>query len=284
MRQNRGRKNDDMTATYKIADLDVVNYTNKVKGTLSKHFRADSAIRYGSSTAQVTLASLAGAAETAGWSVSTASGLGLGAGYIFSLGQIFNTKDKAQAYEQAFTAVQAAEATYYFHRLGMTFATDGGRTVVVSTNPEGRSDVPSSTNLTPDGETLYYRVSKTLKVLNDTLASRIPDLQDLKDATGDTSTAVKPPAKSGDAPTSGDVADMMKRRTNPKNLQGSTGKVGDTNNKAKGNGETDGQDAPPKKDGQDSNKLGPSDAVIGGGGDAPVTITPKPKGTPAPSH
>ena len=35
------------------------------------------------------------------------------------------------------------------------------------------------------GETLYYRVSKILKVLHDTLSGKIPDLQDLKGANGE---------------------------------------------------------------------------------------------------
>lgn len=195
MRQNQGKPNNDLTATYHIADLDVINYTDKVKEGLMKHFKADSALRSGSAATQVTLATLAGAAETAGWSVSTASGLGLAAGYIFSLGQVFNAKDKAQAYEQAFTAVQAAEATYYFYRLGMSFNTVGGRTVVLRGDSNGRDDVPSSTHLTPDGETLYYRVSKVLKVLDDALANKIPDLQDLKDAKGDGGGSAASPAK-----------------------------------------------------------------------------------------
>jgi hypothetical protein len=63
----------------------------------------------------------------------------------------------------------------------------------------GRNDVPSSTNFTPDGETLYYRVGKILKVLDDTLAARIPDLQDLKEANGE-SGGKGSPAKTADAP------------------------------------------------------------------------------------
>jgi hypothetical protein len=46
---------------------------------------------------------------------------------------------------------------------------------------------PPSDCLTPHGQTLCYRVIKTLKVLEDVLANKIPDLQDLKDAKGDTS-------------------------------------------------------------------------------------------------
>lgn len=198
MRQNPGKKTDDLSAVYRIADLDVINYTNRVKETLSKHFKADSALRYGSSTAQVTLAALAGAAATAGWAASTASGFGMASAYVFSLGQRLDAKGKAQTYEQAFTAVQGAEATYYFYRLGMGFKKEDGRTIVMRGDPNGRSDIPSRTHFTPDGETLYYRVSKVLKVLNDVLASKIPDLQDLKEAHGESS-ASGSPAKTIDA-------------------------------------------------------------------------------------
>lgn len=78
----------------------------------------------------------------------------------------------------------------------MKFAegTDSHKTVDTSA-ATNRGDIPSEKFLTPDGESLYYRVSKILKVLDDTLAAKIPDLQDLKEAQGE-STAVGSPAKS----------------------------------------------------------------------------------------
>jgi len=145
---------------------------------------------YGTSATSATLGALAGAAKAIGWGVSTASGLGLGATYVFGIGRIFDPKGNAQAYEQAFTTIQAAEAAYYFHRLGMGFDAKTGR--VTWRDSAARGDIPSQDLLTPDGETLYYRVSKILKVLNDTLASKIPDLQDLKAAQGETTTPASP--------------------------------------------------------------------------------------------
>jgi len=294
MRQNNGKKNTDLTLEYKLADIDVVNYTDKVKESLARHFNGNSALRYGSATTQMTLATLAGAAKTAGWSVGTASGLGLAAGYVFSLGQVFNAKDKAQTYEQAFTAVQAAEATYYFHRLGMTFTTENGHTIVVSANPNGRNDVPSSTNYTPDGETLYYRVGKILKVLDDALASKIPDLQDLKDAQGDTSTAVKPPAKSGDAPSTGTTgtshssqsatssSSTTKNATNSTD-GGTTKGSASSNDKTSTASKADADKNTPLPVAADPTKLQPAVRVIGGGGGQPVTITPATGASQAPS-
>jgi hypothetical protein len=111
--------------------------------------------------------------------------VGLGATYAFGMGQIFQSRAKAQAYEQSYTQIQAAEATYYFHQLGMSFDKSTGK--VVPGNPMGKDDIPSQTNLTPDGETLYYRTTKILKVLADTLAGIIPNLEDLKEAYGQSS-------------------------------------------------------------------------------------------------
>ena len=187
---------DDVTVLYHITDPYVLNFTDEVKRKLANRSNVHRGIRYGSATTQATLGALAGAAETAGWSASVASGLGMGAIYIFGLGQIFDSKAHAQAYEQAFTAIQSAEATYYFYRLGLRFKESpekSGKFVVDDSRintPEAKAnarDIPPSDRLTPDGRRLYYRVVKTLKVLNDVLADKIPNLQDLKDAQGDTS-------------------------------------------------------------------------------------------------
>jgi hypothetical protein len=52
-------------------------------------------------------------------------------------------------------------------------------------------DIPQKDRLTIDGETLYYRVTKTLKVLDDALEQKIPSLEDLRDSMSD-STGVPP--------------------------------------------------------------------------------------------
>lgn len=119
---NSGRDvKDDVTAPYHIADRDVLNFTDEVKRKLANRSNVHRGICYGSATTQATLGVLAGAAETAGWSASVASGLGMSATYIFGLGQICDSKGHAQAYERAFIAIQSAEATYYFYRLGLRF-------------------------------------------------------------------------------------------------------------------------------------------------------------------
>ena len=200
---------DDVRVKYSVTDWDVLNFTDEVKRKLANRSSFHMGVRYGSAGTQATLGALAGAAKTFGWGISTASGFGLGATYIFGMGQIFDAKSHAQAYEQSFTAIQAAEATYYFNQLGMGFETDKatGKTIVLKGDKNGRSDIPSQTNITPDGATLYYRVSKILKVLGDMLASKIPDLQDLKDAKGDsTGGPASPAAPSGPSTSTSDGA------------------------------------------------------------------------------
>jgi len=191
---------DDVRVKYSVTDLDVLNFTDEVKRKLANRATFHIGVGYGAAGTQATLGALAAAAKTFGWGVATASGLGLGATYVFGMAHIFDPKGHAQAYEQASTAVQAAEASYYFHQLGMGFSSVEGRKIVDLSHAHSRSDIPSDSVLSPDGETLYYRVTKILKVLNDVLASQIPDLQDLKDAKGDSSGSVASPAKPVDAP------------------------------------------------------------------------------------
>lgn len=194
---------DDVRVRYTVTDLDVLNFTDEVKRKLRNRSSFHMGVRYGSAGTQATLGALAGAAKTFGWGVSAASGLGLGATYIFGMGQIFDAKAHAQAYEQAYTAIQAAESSFYFSQTGMHFAKDAsGKTIVVlpKTTPESAKTIPYSDRLTPDGQTLYYRATKILKVLADVLASKIPDLQDLKDSTVTSSESTTPPAKPTGAP------------------------------------------------------------------------------------
>lgn len=192
---------DDVTVPYQITDWDVLNYTDEVERKLANRAHIHAALRYSSATGQVTLTSLAAAASTAGWGVSTASGLGLGAGFLYSLSQIFDAKGQSQAYEAAYTAIEKAETGYFFHQLGYTLTrgADGRFRVVRDTSREpgtysaDGANIPARDRLTIDGETLYYRVIKTLKVLDDALAQRIPNLQDLQDAVGEAPTPTPRP-------------------------------------------------------------------------------------------
>jgi hypothetical protein len=176
---------DNVAVVYRVTDLDVLNFSDEVKRKLRNRSNFHMGAQYGAVGTQATLGALAGAAETVGWGVATASGLGLGATYVFGMGKIFDSKAHAQAYEQAYTAIQAAEAKFYFYQLGMRFKEVEKKYIVDPTSGSPNSNVPSGDSLSPDGERLYYRVTKILKVLDDALSAKIPDLQDLKDANGE---------------------------------------------------------------------------------------------------
>ena len=188
-RQGSPRQKDDLSVSYTITDRDVLDYTNRIKLNLSHHFTTAMGVRYGASTGQTTLAALAGAASVAGWGVATASGLGQGSAFVSGLGEIIDAKGDAQAYETAFVDIQRAESNFYFYQVGGKFITDAnGKKHADFSRAKPRGGIPDATTLSVDGETLYYRVISVLKVLEDALAKKIPDLQTLKDAKGDTST------------------------------------------------------------------------------------------------
>ncbi|MFZ1218129.1 MAG: hypothetical protein WAO00_02495, partial [Chthoniobacterales bacterium] len=86
---------DDVRVQYTITDLDVLNFTDEVKRKLANRSSFHMGVQYGAAGTQATLGALAGAAKVFGWGVSTASGLGLGATYVFGLGQIFSPKAHA---------------------------------------------------------------------------------------------------------------------------------------------------------------------------------------------
>lgn len=174
---------------YHVTDRDVLDYTDNIKSLLSSKLTKHSTVRHGSSGLQVLLSSLISLVPAFGWSTSAASIMGGGNSFIHGIGENIDAKGRAQAYETALASVQKAESTFYFYQTGMTFDTDKtGKKTVNRSGEEPNPNVPSRTDLTADGQTLYYRVTKSLQVLEDTLASKIPDLQDLKDAQGDTST------------------------------------------------------------------------------------------------
>jgi hypothetical protein len=192
-----GGKDDPYNTTYTITDRDVLDYTDHIEALLSQKMTNNATARYGSSTGQLVLSSLTALVKTLSWTTAAASGLGVGNSFLFGLGQNIDAKGRAQAYETALTSVKKAESTYYFGQTGMKFKTENGKTSVDSSGAPamGKSGIPSSATLTADGETLYYRVTKTLRVLEDALANKIPNLQDLKDSQGDnsqTTTAASP--------------------------------------------------------------------------------------------
>jgi hypothetical protein len=186
---------EDPFVNYRVTDRDVLDYTDNIKSLLSSKLTKHSTVRYGSSSLQVLLSSLISLVPAFGWSASAAGIMGGGSSFIHGMGENIDSKGRAQAYETALASVQKAESTFYFYQTGMAFKTDAtGKKTVDYSNAVPNSNIPASDVLTEDGQTLYYRVTKTLQVLENVLANKIPNLQDLKDAQGDTSTTTIAPA------------------------------------------------------------------------------------------
>lgn len=188
----------DPFQNYHVTDRDVLDYTDNIKSLLSSKLTKHATVRQGSSGLQVLLSSLISLTNAFGWSASAASIMGGSSSFIHGIGGNIDSKGRAQAYEAALASVQKAESTYYFYQTGMKFKTDkDGKKTVDYSEQTPNPNIPSGTELTADGQSLYYRVTKSLQVLENALANKIPDLQDLKDAQGDTSptTASVAPAK-----------------------------------------------------------------------------------------
>ncbi len=193
-----GGTTDNPFLNYHVTDRDVLDYTDNIKSLLSSKLTKHATVRQGSSGLQVMLSSLISLVPAFGWSSSAAAIMGGGSSFIHGIGENINSKGRAQAYEAALASVQKAESTFYFYQTGMKFDTDStGKKTVNYTNQRPNPNIPSGEDLTADGQTLYYRVTKSLQVLEAALANKIPDLQDLKDAQGDTSvtTTSASPAK-----------------------------------------------------------------------------------------
>jgi hypothetical protein len=193
-----GGTDDLFTGNYHVTDRDVLDYTDNIKSLLSFKLTKNAGVRYGSSSLQVLLSSMISLVPAFGWSASAASIMGGGSSFLHGMGENIDAKGRAQAYDTALTAVQKAESTFYFYQTGMKFVTDtAGKKTVDFSSAQPNPNIPSGAVLTADGQTLYYRVTKSLQVLEDALANKIPNLQDLKDAQGDTSatTTATAPAK-----------------------------------------------------------------------------------------
>ena len=126
---------------------------------------------------QVALAALAGAGAAFDYGASTVTALSLGSAGIPQLQQIFDAKGRAQTYQDAVRLIEEAEIEYLAH------------------NPR-----PSDRELTPNGVTLFQRVSASIHVVEKTLAGNLPTVQDMRQATEPMTPIGALPFQAGDVP------------------------------------------------------------------------------------
>jgi hypothetical protein len=167
----------DFTQVPNLSDALALNYASSVATILRCKFNGARIAREVSSTAQVALAALGGAGAAFNYGASTVTGLALGSAGIPQLQQIFDAKGRAQAYQDAVRLIEEAEIEYLAH------------------NPR-----PSDMGLTPNGVTLFQRVTASIHVVEKTLAGNLPTVQDMRQATEQMTPIGALPYQAGDVP------------------------------------------------------------------------------------
>jgi hypothetical protein len=139
----------DFAQVPNLSDALALNYASSVATILRCKYNGARVAREVSSTVQVALAALAGAGAAFDYGASTVTALSLGSAGIPQLQQIFDARGRAQTYQDAVRLIEEAEIEYLAH------------------NPR-----PSDRDLTPNGVTLFQRVSASIHVVEKTLAGR----------------------------------------------------------------------------------------------------------------
>jgi len=161
-----------------LNDVLALNYASSVVALLRAKYTGARITREISSTAQLGLAAAAAYGAAFNYSKSTLAVLGLGSAGIPELQRLFGAKERAQTYQDAIRLIEEAEIDYLAH------------------NPK-----PSSQELTPNGVTLFQRVTASIHVVEKTLAGNLPSVDDMAKATERMTTSGAVPHESGDEPT-----------------------------------------------------------------------------------
>jgi hypothetical protein len=167
----------DFNETPVLSDALALNYASSVATILRCKFNGARISREVSSTAQVALAALAGAGAAFDFGASTVTALSLSSAGIPHLQQIFDAKGRAQVYQDAVRLIEEAEIEYLAH------------------NPR-----PANNELTPNGVTLFQRVSSCIHVVEKTLAGNLPTIQDMRQVTEPMTPVGALPFQAGDVP------------------------------------------------------------------------------------
>lgn len=135
-------------------------YASNVATILRSRFTGARITREISSSLQVILAGLAGAGAALNFGETTLAVLGLGSAAIPEFQGIFNAKGRAECYQDAVRLIEEAQIDYLAH-----------------------NQQPSSKYLTQNGVTLFQRVTASIHVVEKTLASHLPSVEDMQKAT-----------------------------------------------------------------------------------------------------
>lgn len=150
----------DLYKPLRFSDQLALSYADNVADILRGKFNRARIVREASSTTQVGLAALAGAAGPFKLRPDTLAGLGLGGVMIHELQGIFNAKGRAENYQEAVRLIEEAEVEY------------------LSYNPS-----PSPDRMTQNGVSLVHRTNAAIHVVEQALAGLLPTLEQMKQAT-----------------------------------------------------------------------------------------------------
>jgi hypothetical protein len=162
----------------RLNDALALNYASSVVALLRAKYTGARITREISSVAQLGLAAAAAYGAAFNYSKSTLAVLGLGSAGVPELQRIFGAKERAQTYQDAIRLIEEAEVDYLAH------------------NPK-----PSADELTPNGVTLFQRVTASIHVVEKTLAGNLPSMDDMKKATERMTPSGAVPHEAGDEPT-----------------------------------------------------------------------------------
>jgi hypothetical protein len=168
----------DSTHDPGLNDVLALNYAGSVAAILRAKYTGARITREISSTAQLGLAAASAYGAAFKYSASTLAVLGLGSAGILELQRLFGAKERAQTYQDAVRLIEEAEIDYLAH------------------NPK-----PSPNELTPNGVTLFQRVTASIHVVEKTLAGNLPSVDDMAKATERMTTSGSVPHQSGEEPT-----------------------------------------------------------------------------------
>ncbi len=146
-------------------DAAVVSYADQTRDILRKRFHIARNVRQTSSTAQVLLAGAAGLAGAFQAGTSTIVALASGSAALPQVGDVFDTGNRANAYQQAVAKISEAEDAYFKLRAGM------------------RPVVPDNT-LTIEGALLLEAVNGATDAVELFQAGMLPTLDQLRRAEG----------------------------------------------------------------------------------------------------
>jgi len=150
------------------SDKDIVEFNNRLSTMMRRNMNWNAIVRYASSVIVIGAAATAGALGIAGVSTEIVGFTALGGGFIAEMQGIFNTRDKARAFQQGVELMEEASARYL-------------KALALDPKSNGRA---SNSRLTNSGARLFEESLASLKLVEITLIAEIPTIAEVQKAAG----------------------------------------------------------------------------------------------------